>query len=84
MILRFLLFVALIGLCAYAPVWLYGMALFWYAIRYTAYELIFLGVFLDAFYGMDGGFLIPVYTFGVIIGLLVLESVKPHISVYNQ
>ena len=84
MMLRFSLFLILIGLCTYAPVWLYVVALCCYAIRYTAYELIILGVFLDAFYGMDGGFMIPVYTLGVIIGLLVVESVKPHISVYNQ
>jgi len=84
MILRIFLFFVLLGLCAYAPLWVYVVGMFCYAVRYTAYELVVLAVFLDAFYGMNGGFLIPVYTLGVIIGLLVVESVKPHISVYNQ
>ena len=84
MILRIFLFLVLLGLCAYAPVWLYVVGIVCYAVRYRAYELVILAVFLDAFYGMDGGFMIPVYTLGVIIGLLAIESVKPYISVYNQ
>lgn len=84
MTIRYLFFILVCVSGSFAPVWLYILLAFLYALRYTAYELIVLATIFDAYYGMQTVFLIPVYTLGVTFGLLLLEWVKPHISVYNQ
>ena len=84
MILRVILFVILLFLCAFAPLWVCAVALVCYALRYTAYELIILAVCLDVLYGMQLRFSVPYYTLVVLSGLIIIESIKPHIWVYNQ
>ena len=83
MILRVFFFLLLVCMCTFAPFWVCALGAIAYALTYTAYELIILAVFLDAFYGMGSRFSLPLYTLVVVCGLIIIESVKPHISVYN-
>ena len=84
MISRILFFGALLCATAFIPVWLYVSAAVLYALFYTGYELIILGACIDSYYGFSGVTFLPYYTICTAIGLLLIEWVKPHISVYNQ
>lgn len=84
MIFRLSMFVVLLGLSAVVPTPLYAIAAIAYALRYTAYELIIIGVLVDAFYGSSTHLLIPYYTMATCIGLILMEWIKPRISLYNQ
>lgn len=79
--LRLLLCGFLLIAAVVLPTWFFFIAAFVYALRYTAYELIFITAAIDAFYG--GGSFIPYYTIVATLGLIMLEWVKPRLSVYN-
>jgi len=82
MIIRLLLCIALVVCAVVLPVWLFAIAAFAYALYYTAYELLLITALLDAFYG--GGIFIPYYTIACAVVLIMLEWVKPRLSVYNE
>ncbi len=81
MILRIFLCALLAIAAVMLPTPLFALAAFAYALRYTAYELIFITAGIDALYG--GGSFIPYYTIFATLGLLAVEWIKPRLSVYN-
>ena len=84
MMLRFFLFCGLLALSIFVPTWLFAVCVLGYALSFTAYELIVLMCILDALYGIGYGTQIPYYTIVTTMGLICIEWVKPHISVYNR
>lgn len=82
MILRFFLFCTLVCAAVVLPTWLFAICAFFYALRFTAYELIILTCAIDAFYGA-GSFAIPYYTLVASGALFIIEWIKPRLSVYN-
>ncbi len=84
MIVRSLLFCALVFVAALAPVFVLALCAFVYVILFRAYELIFLALALDIFYGSGYPLHLPFYTIVALVGIFFIEWVKPYISVYNQ
>lgn len=82
MIIRCTGFIILLLLSASAPLWLFVLCAIAYMFRFTAYEVIVLGVCIDVYYG-GGGISIPYYTLGSTLLLLLIEYAKPYISLYN-
>lgn len=73
--------VALLGIIA--PTGVFVVFALAYALRYTAYELMIIAVSIDAYYGL-GYATVPYYTIATTVGLLLIEWIKPRISVYNE
>lgn len=48
----------------------------------SAYELIFLGLLIDTYFGANT--MIPYYTLGISITLLSVEWLKPRLLIYND
>lgn len=84
MIVRVLFFYVIVALATFLPVWLFIIAVCAYALRYTAYELILLGILIDAFYGFSTPFAIPYYTICTTCLLIFIEWIKPQLSLYNE
>ncbi len=84
MILRIILFLGLIVAATTGPLWITSVLALVYAFRYIAYELLAVAFVLDGFYGVQFAISIPFYTFCVLLGLVIIEYLKPLISVYNQ
>lgn len=85
MILRILLFILILFVASVAPTWVLIVCMVLYSLRYTAYELVVLGACIDVYYGTNMGLLVvPYYTVGVTLWLLLIEWAKPSISVYNE
>lgn len=82
MIIRLLLFIAVLLCAVVAPTWLLAALAVVYAFRYTAYELIFVAAAIDAFYG-TGTHIVPYYTISFVLLLICIEWIKPRISLYN-
>jgi hypothetical protein len=74
--------VALVGL--FMPIWFCILASLCYAFWWTGYELIVLGVLIDAQFGL--GTSIFAYTYTLMLGAVVLsaESIKPYLSFYRS
>jgi hypothetical protein len=83
MILRTFIFLVLLSLATFLPTAIYMLCALVYALFFTAYELIILAVFIDAYYGLTGISLVPYYTLITAACLLIIEWIKPHISVYT-
>lgn len=82
MIIRVLIFIVVICGAVIFPTWLFALCAFLYALRYTAYELLFLSCAIDAFYGA-GGIVFPYYTIFTALTLVIVEWLKPRFSLYN-
>jgi hypothetical protein len=82
MIVRLLIFVAIMCGAVIFPTWLLALCAFFYALRYTAYELLILACAIDAFYGA-GAIAIPYYTIFTALTLVIVEWLKPRFSLYN-
>ena len=84
MFFRIVFFLILLILATSAPLFLFVVASCVYVALYTGYELIFLGLFIDALYGQMGLFSLPYYTVGALVCVLLLLWVKPRLLVYNR
>lgn len=87
MIVRSILFCGLLYIATLAPLFVLAVCAFIYSLFYTAYELIFLALAIDIFYGFGhvAHFVhIPYYTVMALCCVFFVEWVKPYISVYNQ
>ena len=84
MIIRIALYIGLIVVFTTGPLPIAVVCALAYAFRYTAYELLALAFVLDGFYGVQFAFSIPFYTLGALVALVIVEWLKPLISVYNQ
>lgn len=82
--LRILLFCILLLISVVVPTWLLAVIALVYALRYTAYELIPLALCIDAYYGMSFYGHLPYYTLCAILLLIVVEYIKPRLSLYNE
>ncbi len=77
----FFIGVALIGLLF--PLWAFCIAALCYIVWKPGYELLVLGVCIDAQFGMPL-FGIPfLYTMVTALMVLVLNLIKPHLSIYR-
>lgn len=83
MIVRLVLFSIFLVSTTVAPAWFLVLCVVMYALKYTAYELMFLTVMVDALSSIGHQFVIPQYTISMCIVLLCIECIKPYISVYN-
>lgn len=79
---RILTFGILIILALILPWWLVLALSFMYAMRYFAYELVFLGVVLDSVYApaQAGGMAPVLYTVSMVVIVFVVEIIKPYLS----
>jgi len=84
MMIRIILFIAVVITAVTAPTIVFAVCAILYALKYTAYELIIVGACIDAYYSTMDFPLIPYYTL-ILCGLLIfIEWIKPRIWVYNQ
>lgn len=65
-----------------APYWMTLCLGVLYAFRYTAYELIVLGVFLDAL--LSATTILPLYTIALAVIVFCVELVKPLLTFYDE
>ncbi len=81
--MRILMFigVALIGFLL--PFWAFCIAAACYIVWKPGYELIVLGVCIDAQFGMSLLSVPYLYTVSVAVLLLVFNLMKPHLSIYR-
>ncbi len=77
-----MLLVGLLCSFVYAPLLVSLVLVFVYSLYFTAYELIILCLFLDAFYGGAGG--LPYYLIGAVLVFVFSEWVKPRLLMYNR
>lgn len=84
MIKRFLFFLGIVFIVTLAPIWVFTIFICVYAFLYTPYELLFLAICIDGFYGVGNPFLIPYYTILSCSVVIFAEWIKPRISGYNQ
>jgi len=84
MIFRILFFIGIVMIALFTPTWLFVIALCAYALSYTSYELIFLGLLLDGLYGASSVHLVPYYTLLMLTLVFCAQWVKPSISRYNE
>lgn len=84
--MRALSFTALFILSFALPWWFVLILSVVYAFRYCAYELIVLGVLLDAVYGgaLSSHIVPVVYTLTMTVIIFVVEILKPHLSLYKE
>ena len=82
--MRALLFITLIAAFLALPWWVGMTGAFLYAYRFHAYELIPLGIFLDALFAPSFDTLSFFYI-GILLSLtLALELLKPFLSFYKE
>lgn len=81
--IRIFLFCILIILGFSGPVWLFIPMVLVYIFIYTSAEVVCLAACIDAYYGY-GSSLPYLYTLSTAAVLLVMQILRPHISVYNQ
>lgn len=75
------LFVMLVGLSALVgPAWLFFIAAGLFSVRYCGYEAIIIAALIDAYFGMGG---IPFYLLVTTTGVIVLEWLKPKVTLYT-
>lgn len=71
--------IVIIILTPVMPWWLFAIVAIGYCYRFTGYELIVLGVLIDAYYGH--AFTIPVYTLIAILAVFSTQYARPFLSV---
>ncbi len=73
--------VLLIGM--FSPLGLFLVAALIYAISFSSIEVIIIAGFIDAYYGSISGFM-PVSTMSVLAIVVIVEWMRPAISLYNK
>lgn len=81
--MRLFIFCLLILIALNVPFFVFFVCAFLYALWRPAYELIVLGICIDALFG--GAISVHGFLYTVSLGVLVLgaEVLKPHVSFYN-
>lgn len=82
--MRVFLFTVIIITFVVFPWWVGILCSMAYAYRFHAYELIPLGIFLDAFFAPSYGELTIVYIGSLLLVVGALEFVKPFLSFYEE
>lgn len=65
------------------PLWLFLTCAFLYTLKWSGYELIVVGVLIDAQFGTGSDIFLYQYTVFVSLLVLFLEFLKPHLSWYE-
>jgi hypothetical protein len=81
---RIITFCILIGIALLAPLWLFLVCAALYALTVRGYELIVLGMFIDAQFGVASTSFPYLYTVSTGAIILVLELAKPHLTFYES
>lgn len=76
---RLYLYIGILLLTPFMPWWLFGILALGYCYRFDGYELIALGVCIDAYYG--SGIALPLYTVVSIVALFFALHARPFLSV---
>jgi len=74
---RALSFAGIVIVAFTGPVWLMMTAMLGYALMFSGIELIAVALLVDAFF-MNTTTLFPLYTVITVIGLIVVELIKPY------
>lgn len=77
------MFILLIIIGFAGPSWLYILGAVFYIFFYLGLEILIVSAAIDAYFGYASGEWF-MYTIATAIGLLIMQWVKPHLSVYNQ
>ena len=77
----FFILVAIFGLTGPWPVFALVAAL--YALVYVGVELLFVSFCIDAFFNYNTNHW-PMFTLGTLVFLLLIQLVRPHISIYKR
>ncbi len=78
---RILLFFGCTLLVLYTPWFVFLPLVFWYALRFDAYELIVLGVLVDGLFG--GHETLPVVTLTMFCVVVLALTVRPRLLLYT-
>ena len=79
---RLIAFFTLLILSTVVPIYLFVPLIFAYALAWRSYELILLGMLVDAYFGL--GPTIPYYTIYTCAIVACVEWIKPSLLVYNK
>ncbi|MEM9336929.1 MAG: hypothetical protein AAGA35_03680 [Patescibacteria group bacterium] len=63
-------------------IWLSVVAAIWYAARYTGFELFWLGLVIDSYFGMLYG--LPFYSMMMLAIIMLSNLLVPRILFYNE
>ncbi len=80
---RLVLFILLILTSVSGLLWLSAVLLLWYVWLYLGVEVIFVAMFIDAYFGYTGKYTF-VYTITVALIVLVVSLVQPLVTSRNQ
>ena len=78
------IFIILIFIGLLSPLWAFIVCCTGYALWKKAYELILLGIFFDAIFGVGVSEFPYVYTLALSAIVLLSELVKPRLSFYDS
>jgi len=80
--MRIVSFILMILLSVVLPAWALLPLAVWYSMSWFAVELVVLGAFIDAYFGV--GILIPYYTLTAVLTVVASECAKPYLSFYTD
>lgn len=83
MMIRVLMFILLLMSVTFVPIYVFALAVLAYAYYFNeALELVFLGIAVDAFFGLSQS--IPYYTLLTGAVVMFMEWLKPQLVFYNR
>jgi len=80
---RFLVLFLLCLLAAIGPVWLLWGVLVLYVLLWSGFEVIFITLLIDGYYGY-GVSPYPYFTIAAVVLLVLVKLLRPYLSIYNQ
>ena len=75
--MRILLFLGLVLVVLWLPVWVLALYCLWYAYLYFAWDVILLASFVDAYFGST---LLPYYTLVATTLVIAVEWIRPSLA----
>lgn len=82
--MRLFFFVVLIFSAYLLPIWLFLLLCFAYAVLFQAYELLILGLLVDAQFGIGVFPYSALYTLSIGTIIFVAEIIKPYLLFYRE
>jgi len=79
--MRIIAFISIVFLSTLLPWYVLLLLAIGYSMYWSAYELLFLAVGIDAYFGVE--FVLPYYTVTTFCLLVAIEWVKPRLLLYN-
>jgi len=81
--MRFGIFIVLIVIGLFTPLWLFLIASVCYAAWKPSYELIIAGVLIDSQFGLGVSSFPYLYTTSLALIVFFVELIKPHLAFYD-